>query len=82
MTVVASPAAKTEEGKTVVGTMDVSLGVSGAVRRHTREDSRASLAIVHRSALCVGLLAFFASFATVVYGTNGFLTSDHQFDDK
>ena len=57
-TAAASTAAKTEEDKTDVGTVDVSLGVSGAVRRHTKEDSSMRWAIVHRSALCVDLLAF------------------------
>ncbi len=81
-TAAASPAAKTDEDKTVVGRMDVSLGVSGVVRCHTKEDSRMRWAIVHRSALCVGLLAFLLALTTVGYGTNGFFEPDHQFDDE
>ena len=51
----ASTAAKTEDNKTIVGMMDVSLGVSGAVRCHTKEDSRLRWAICSSFAFGVQL---------------------------
>ncbi len=48
-TAAASTAAKTEEDKTIVGTMDVSLGVSGAVRRHTKVAVAVVAAFLNRS---------------------------------
>ena len=46
--------AKTEKAKTVVGKMDVSLGVGDALRCHTREDTRMRWAIVDRALLGLG----------------------------
>ena len=56
-TAAASMAAKNEMAKTIFGIGDASLGVRGAVHRHTKEGYQERWAMVHR-VLCVVLLAF------------------------